>query len=930
MEKDINVKIKASDYASGVVDNVKSKADSVPNEKNVKFTATDEVSSTVDSIKGKLSGIGKESGNFFTGLVAGFVGGAAGQIVDQAMKSVGRAVGAAKEAFIDYNATMEQTQIAFESMLGSATEAKALMADLKTFAAKTPFEFEDIAPAAQQLKAFGFEAEQILPTLTAIGNASSGLGKGTEGLKQMAFVLGQIKTTGKLMGGDVMQLSQLGVPVKEILAKNLGLAADQMAEIGKLGIDADTAIQALITGMNDRFPDMMKKQSESFSGMMSTIRDNMNQIAGKIGEPIFNSVKDATKRVTGLFDEMLTNVNQKGLAGIFDGIIPDKLADNIHHLFDSIGQGWEALKGILSNVSDALGSILKPIWENSDFEMLLDLYDMIASGALNLGSVISAVIADIAEVIGKGLDFILGFYSEARTAFQEFCSGALKGIVNFANKHLKVVWSWLSKALDSISEFVNAALDKLGFVGDAIRAIGSAVGKAINVATDWIKNTHTAKALSKPIFIDGSGDLAVNGGGGGSFAQRKPVKKVGGGSGGAGSSGTGAASRAAQKIQNEYKKALDKIREMAADIAEKIANITETKEQAAIRKLTKERVKYFNDIRKYQDAINAAQTEQEKAANAKKIEELTAQWKVYESARKAEISREADKTGYELEMQHIQNLMDMHRISAAEQITMQNNVLEARREQLEQLLNDETLNAEKRAAIEKQLAEVIKQAHQNAAYDMRSGWKLALEEIANQQSDFKQATLNIFRGIEDSMVNFMTSTDSMSKRLKNLFKDLATAIVKEISRIIARALVAQMATAFLGQFGGSKPKFYAGAGNPSKYLNIDPMALFKASGGPVAGGRTYVVGERGPELFTASQNGYIHNNRDTLRMLNGQPQVNITVNNHTGTAMKARQESRQSSDGRWYHAVILDTVRDGLYTNEGGLRDAVAGVAGGR
>ena len=45
MGKDINVKIKASDYASGVVDNVKSKADSVTNEKNVKFTATDEVSS---------------------------------------------------------------------------------------------------------------------------------------------------------------------------------------------------------------------------------------------------------------------------------------------------------------------------------------------------------------------------------------------------------------------------------------------------------------------------------------------------------------------------------------------------------------------------------------------------------------------------------------------------------------------------------------------------------------------------------------------------------------------------------------------------------------------------------------------------------------------------------------------------------------------
>jgi hypothetical protein len=35
----------------------------------------------------------------------------------------------------------------------------------------------------------------------------------------------------------------------------------------------------------------------------------------------------------------------------------------------------------------------------------------------------------------------------------------------------------------------------------------------------------------------------------------------------------------------------------------------------------------------------------------------------------------------------------------------------------------------------------------------------------------------------------------------------------------------------------------------------------RAAGGPVSSGRTYLVGERGPELFTARRSGYIHPNR---------------------------------------------------------------------
>lgn len=46
--------------------------------------------------------------------------------------------------------------------------------------------------------AFGFKAEEIIPMLTNLGDAASGLGLGTEGVSRLAYALGQMQTSGKL------------------------------------------------------------------------------------------------------------------------------------------------------------------------------------------------------------------------------------------------------------------------------------------------------------------------------------------------------------------------------------------------------------------------------------------------------------------------------------------------------------------------------------------------------------------------------------------------------------------------------------------------------------------------------------------------------------------------------------------------------------
>src|SRR5690606_795201 len=72
-------------------------------------------------------------------------------------------------------AELEQASLGFETMLGSAEKADKFMDKIKSKAAKTPFELAGLTKASQKLLAFGFDVDRVLPTLTTLGDAASGL-----------------------------------------------------------------------------------------------------------------------------------------------------------------------------------------------------------------------------------------------------------------------------------------------------------------------------------------------------------------------------------------------------------------------------------------------------------------------------------------------------------------------------------------------------------------------------------------------------------------------------------------------------------------------------------------------------------------------------------------------------------------------------------
>ncbi|GEM_PF-3258339 len=257
---------------------------------------------TRESSKGTesaLSGLGSKLANLgmiVTGAYAGF------QMLSAAIEST---VG----SIMQYSMSMENSQAAFGVFLGNAQLAAQYTQDLKKIAADTPFDLPGVMDAGKKLLAFGFDAQTSLNLLRTIGDASAALGLGTEGIDRITLAIGQIQAKGRVMGDELLQLTEAGIPAQEILAEKLGLTADEVKNIGDAGIDAQTAIQALTEGMNERFGGMAETLSNNMQGLISTIEDNLQNIGGFAFEPLFEGLKNGLRQVRDLTDEFVGVIN---------------------------------------------------------------------------------------------------------------------------------------------------------------------------------------------------------------------------------------------------------------------------------------------------------------------------------------------------------------------------------------------------------------------------------------------------------------------------------------------------------------------------------------------------------------------------------------------------------------------------------------------
>jgi tape measure domain-containing protein len=267
-------------------------------------------------------------------------------------KSFESIVGGVYNTMIGFNSQMQTSEIGFTTMLGSADKATDMLKELRDFASKTPFEFPELLSATTKMKAMGFEAEEVLPTLKALGDASAGLGGTGETITRLTLALGQMKAKGKVSGEEMRQLAEVGIPAWEILAQAIGKTTAETMALSKKGvIPADKAVQALVKGIGERFPDMMGKLENSWAGVTSTIKDNTRFIIGDITKNLFGEILGGLMKVRDVSASMFASFEKGGLEQIYKDLIPVGIQEKITPLFDYIKEGFTSIKSTVTTVT---------------------------------------------------------------------------------------------------------------------------------------------------------------------------------------------------------------------------------------------------------------------------------------------------------------------------------------------------------------------------------------------------------------------------------------------------------------------------------------------------------------------------------------------------------------------------------------------------
>ncbi|OWY64736.1 phage tail tape measure protein [cyanobacterium TDX16] len=212
------------------------------------------------------------------------------------------ALGGLGKQMLTVGAEAEKSRVAFTTFLGSAQKADSVLKDITKFAAETPFELPEVEKAARQLLAFGFTADRLKPTLTAVGNIAAGTGVN---FGELADIIGKAKTQGRLYAEDINQLTGRGIPIIAELAKQYGVAESEvkkLVESGKVGFNNLEKALVSMSSEGGKFNNLMAKLADTTGGKFTNLSDRITQSFIAIFKNIQPAINAALDVAAAFFD----------------------------------------------------------------------------------------------------------------------------------------------------------------------------------------------------------------------------------------------------------------------------------------------------------------------------------------------------------------------------------------------------------------------------------------------------------------------------------------------------------------------------------------------------------------------------------------------------------------------------------------------------
>ena len=260
----------------------------------------------------------------------------------------------------------EKATTDFKVLLGNIDAAKEHINDLRAFASSTPLTFGDLSQASKLLLSYGSSVDEVMPALKTIGDIALGDAQKFQGL---SLVFAQVKSQGKLMGQDLLQMVNQGFNPLTIISKETGKSMSELKDMmgeGKISFEMVAEAMRLATSEGGLFHNAMQEASQTGEGMVSTLQDRWTDALRTFGEAFSGVAKGG---IAELSDE-LKRLTEDGSIAVW----ADKMASAVTSVIDKLreaGEGvsflwnktglsdlWHGANSILQGVSAGFGTLV--------------------------------------------------------------------------------------------------------------------------------------------------------------------------------------------------------------------------------------------------------------------------------------------------------------------------------------------------------------------------------------------------------------------------------------------------------------------------------------------------------------------------------------------------------------------------------------------
>lgn len=660
-------------------------------------------------------------------------------------------------------AQMEQTEKAFTTLLKSADLAKDFLAELERFAAATPFELPGLLNASKRLLAFGFNAQQVIPILTAIGDSAAALGMGEEGISRLTTAIGQIQAKAKVSAEEMNQINETGIPAWQLLADAIGTTVPQAMDMASKGmIDGATGVQAILTGMNKQFGGMMAEQSQTLNGMMSNIQDSIGQLSTVVGKEIteaFN-LKDAAAEFQDTLGEFTAIAKQSGIGEALRQMVPTEVGMAIGALAAVITStavpaivlltaqaakaalAFVGITGPIGIAVAAIGAGAYLIWDN--WEALGKFWDTFW---VSFDHTIATSVADIQDLIAD-------LVSSAAWA-----ANKLGGIFGFEES---------GSGMRSFANQIRAEAAELRMTADNME-----IGKLNEIREKYAESVPKTDSSFASADINNLGLQNIAG--------------VGGTSSGGNGSGAGAfteLNREIDRLNTEINDAKEKTLDLQSEFNNftldiKVEGLSEFDQvYAGIVKERDQRIAAVEDWQaKFSNAVTEAEQFYERAMKTGDENVMANALAMLEQRKAAQIAAEQESSAAILQINQTMN----------EQLLSQATLMQAMKAELDELYRQTDLegyiaylDAEKAAFMQQQ----TEMQEMMSAYQE---WRMEAE--STYLSFALEAANTLKNGLAQGLANAIVYGDNFGKTLKNMGKQIIAMFIQwQVQRMAAAAL----------------------------------------------------------------------------------------------------------------------------------------------